>query len=321
MLGKAWPKVAIILLNLNGYEDTRDCLTSLQALRYSDFEVMVVDNGSSDDSAARLKREFPGITLLVSKENTGFTGGNNLAIEQALTNGATYVLLLNNDTRVDPQFVTELVQTGESDLSIGILGPKIFYASEPQRIWYAGGKVRFARGSCDQAGKDTFEEDGKFSRTEDTGFVTGCAMMVKAAVFRKTGLLDTRLFMYWEDNDFCVRARRDGFRCVFVPSARVWHKVSRTSAANSAFTLFLSTRNQLIWIARYVPFPLKPVALAYTLFRKLVKAVLFIFKSRASAAAIWAGIWAFLSGTYGPPRKLAITPAGGKMRAQVVVDE
>jgi len=309
MPGGSGPRVSIILLNLNGYADTRECLESLERVQYPNFDVIVVDNGSSDGSGARLETEFPAIHLLRSKENIGFTGGNNLGIERALQQGAAYVLLLNNDTLVDPDFLRELVRAGETNPGIGILGPKIFYASDPQRIWYAGGDVKYGRGSCDHVGKDELDGDGKFSSTEDTDFITGCAMMIKSSVLREIGLLDDRLFIYWEDNDFCMRARRAGHRCVFVPTALVWHKISQTCGLQSAFTLYLSTRNQLAWIAKHVPYPYKPVTLTYTLGRKLVRALLLAFNRRDLAAAVCAGIWDFFFCRYGPPRKAARVPA------------
>lgn len=297
------PKVAIILLNLNGHEDTRACLESLQEVSYPNCEVIVVDNGSSDDSAARIQVEFPGIQLLRSKENVGFAGGNNLGIGYALDHGAAYVLLLNNDTLVDPNFLSHLVQVAETDSRIGILGPKIFYASEPTLIWFAGGSVRYGRGSCDHIGKDQFDQDGQFSRTKDTGFISGCALMIRAGVLLKIGSLDGRLFIYWEDNDFCMRARKAGYRCVFVPAAHVWHKISRTCGLQSSFTLYLSTRNQLMWIAKHVPFPYKPFTLAFTLGRKFLKIVIYAFRKHDLAAAVWAGIRDFVLRVYGPPRK------------------
>jgi GT2 family glycosyltransferase len=297
------PKVSIILLNLNGYEDTQDCLKSLRQVQYPNFDVIVVDNGSDDDSFARLQTEFPDIRLLGSKVNLGFTGGNNLGIEDALCHEAAYVLLLNNDTVVEPNFLTHLVQVGERDPRIGILGPKIFYASEPQRIWFAGGYVRYGTGACGHLGQDQLDQDGKFSRIADTPFITGCALLVKSAVLQEVGLLDLRLFIYWEDADFCMRVRKAGYRCVFVPKARIWHKVSQTCGLESSFTLYLGTRNQLTWTAKHIPFPYKPGALSFVFVKKLLKMGLLVFKSWDSAAAVGAGIWAFLLGAYGPPRK------------------
>ncbi len=224
-----------------------------------------------------------------------------MGTEGALRQGADYVLLLNNDTLVDPSFLGELVQVGQTDPQIGILGPKILYASEPERIWYAGGRVKY--GACHHLGLDELDQDGKFSRVQDTGFISGCAFLVKAKVLREIGLLDPKLFVYHEDTDFCMRARNAGYRCVFVPTARVWHKVSRTCGHESAFTLYLSTRNQLAWVAKHVPFPYKPAALAFTFTKKLLKMTILASRSRTAASAVWAGMWAFLRGAYGPPRK------------------
>jgi GT2 family glycosyltransferase len=303
MLRQLSPKVSIVLLNLNGYRDTRDCLVSLQQVQYPNFDVIVVDNGSSDDSFSRLQKEFPEAKPVRSEENLGFSGGNNLGIESALDNGADYVLLLNNDTVVDPKFLSHLVQIGESDPRIGILCPKIFYYSEPKRIWYAGGYVKSGIGVCGHFGLDQIDKEGKFSRVEDTEFITGCAMMIKSSLFREIGLLDPKLFCYWEDTDFCMRVMNAGNRLVFVPMSLVWHKVSRTNGAESPFTLYLTTRNQLAWVAKYVPFPYKPVALAWTFAKKLLKSALLALKSSDSAVAVFAGIWAFLLHVYGPPRK------------------
>jgi GT2 family glycosyltransferase len=297
------PKVSVILLNFNGYQDTRECLDSLRHVQYRNLDVIVVDNGSSDASCTRIQKEFSEITLLVSRENLGFAGGNNLGIEEALRRGAAYVLLLNNDTIVDPHFLTHLVQIGENDSRVGILGPKIFYASEPQRIWFAGGQVKYWSGRCGHLGQDQLEQDDRFSHIEDTGYITGCALFVKSTVFREVGLLDPKLFIYWEDWDFCMRVRKAGYRCVFVPMARVWHKVSRTCGEQSSFTLYLGTRNQLICVAKHIPFPHKPAALAFTFMRKLVKMSLLVLHNRDAASAVWAGILAFALRVYGPPRK------------------
>jgi GT2 family glycosyltransferase len=307
-LNRAVPKVSVLLLNLNGYRDTRDCLESLRQVTYSNFDVRVVDNGSADDSAERLLQEFPDVTFLHSQQNLGFTGGNNLGIEEALRHGADYVLLLNNDTVVDPVFLSLLVEMAETDAKIGVVGPKIYYASDRKRIWYAGGLANYW--GCHHFGLDELEIDERFSRAGETGFISGCAMLVKSRVFAEVGLLDDKLFSYHEDTDFCMRARKAGYRCVFVPAGVVWHKISQTAGQESAFTFYLSTRNQLAWIANHVAFPYRPAVLAYTLTKKLAKMVLVGSRSWRSGAAVWAGLWAFLRGEYGPP------PEGCKPKSQ-----
>jgi hypothetical protein len=299
---KPEPKVSIILLNLNNYNDTRDCLASLQKVWYSNFDVVVVDNGSSDDSCLRLTRQFPSVHFVASKENLGFAGGNNLGIKSALQGGPDYVLLLNNDTIVDPSFLHNLVQVAETDPQIGILGAKIFYESEPQKIWYAGGRVKYLSGLCVHLGLDQLDQDGQFSEVADTEFISGCVMMVRSSMLSKVGLLDDRLFVYWEDADFCMRARKAGYRCVFVPMARVWHKISRTCGQQSPFTLHLTTRNHLIWVKKHIPYPYKPIVLPLAFTRKLIKAARLFFHDRGSAAAVWTGILDFVFEVYGPPQ-------------------
>ena len=300
MAARSQPKVFVVLLNVNSYADTSACLESLRKVEYSNFRVIVIDNGSTDDSFARLQSNFPEATVRQSKVNLGFTGGNNVGITAALKEAADYVLLLNNDTLVDPRFVSELVGVGESNPANGILGPKILYASEPQRIWYAGGRIRYA--NCLHVGVNELDGSGRYSLTQETDFISGCAMLVKAAVFRRVGLLDDKLFVYHEDTDFCMRARKAGYTCVFVPTSRIWHKISRTCGPQSPFTLYLLTRNQLRWVWNHVPFPYKVVALVFTVAKKLAKMAFLSTKDRNAAAAILAGMSAFFRNRSGPPR-------------------
>ena len=309
------PAVAIVLVNLNGYQDTRECLWSLQRLEYPNVEVIVVDNGSTDDSVLRLRQNFPWVYLIESPSNLGFSGGNNLGIEAALKKGAAYVFLLNNDTIADPNLVTRLVAVGESDATVGILGGKIFYAYDPDRIWYAGGEVISILGICRHLGLNRIDAPRRFTRVGKTQFVTGCAMMIKARVFHAIGMLDTDLFMYWEDADFCMRAQRAGFNCMFVPSAQLWHKISKTTGARSPLTTFLSTRNQLVWISRYLPYPGKATALGFTLLRKILQLPRLALGKDELARATWGGILAYFEGSFGPPKNWTVAARSAQMSA------
>jgi GT2 family glycosyltransferase len=313
------PKIAIVVLNRNGLQDTRECIHSLDRLDYPGFEVILVDNASTDGSVSSCREEFPGIRVVESNLNLGFAGGNNLGIQMALSGGASYVLLLNNDTIADPELLKELLKVGESDSDIGILGAKIFYASDPRRIWYAGGEVLQRLGICRHTGLKQLDGE-KFSQTSDTGFVTGCTMMIKASVFRKIGLLDPKLFMYWEDADFCMRARKAQFRCVFVPSAHVWHKVSQSAGVDSPFTIFLSIRNHLMWISRYVPPPYRWLALGIALVRRLMRWPMLAIRDRLSADAVCEGIAAFFRGKDGPPPGTKFAPPGLRSTHNLISD-
>jgi GT2 family glycosyltransferase len=241
--------VAIVVLNWNGGAMTIDCIKSLQGLTYHNYLTVIVDNGSTDGSAGTIQAAFPGIRLVENGKNLGFAGGNNPGIRCALDNGADYVLLLNNDTEVDPSFLDELVKVAESDPAIGIASPKIYYYSEPDRLWFAGGVIDYWKGDTRHVGEGEID-DGRYDSVSNTGFVSGCAMLVKRKVIEDIGLLYEPMFLYYEDSDFCARARRAGYRIVMAPKARIWHKVSSTTGKIKGLQWFYGTRNMLIFEKR-----------------------------------------------------------------------
>jgi GT2 family glycosyltransferase/glycosyltransferase involved in cell wall biosynthesis len=241
------PKVSIIILNWNGYEVTRGCLASLSKIDYPNYEIVLVDNGSTDGSPEKLAAEFPGVTTIRNKTNLGFTGGNNIGVQPALDNHAEYVLLLNNDTVVEPQFLSELIRVGESDDRIGILNPKIYYFDSPARIWYAGG--HFSKWRCFSSHVGVGKLDaGAYDCIREVTFITGCAFLIKTKVIQKIGLLDERFFFLWEDTDWSIRALQAGFRAIYVPSAIIWHKESFDTKRNvgKAFRDFYYARNRIL---------------------------------------------------------------------------
>ncbi len=243
------PKVTIILVNWNNRVDTLDCLRSLKSLTYPNFEVVIVDNGSTDDSARAIKEAYPDIAMMEMGENLGFTGGNNAGIRYALRNNSDYVLLLNNDTVVDPGFLDALVKVAESDSKIGVVGPKIYYLREPKKIWYLGGRIDYWRGETIAIGSNEVD-DGRYVVPEDTDLINGCALLAKREVFEKVGLLYEPMFCYLEENDFCARVKRHGYRLLYVPEAVIWHKVAASASAIKDFQLFYFTRNRIIFMKR-----------------------------------------------------------------------
>jgi hypothetical protein len=158
-------------------------------------------------------------------------------------------LLLNNDTEVDPRFLSELVRAAEADPKIGVAGSKIYYFSEPKRLWYAGGSVDLWKGDTHHIGENELDA-GLYDVAQDTGYVSGCAMLIRRKVLEEAGPLDERMFLYYEDSDYCLRARRHGYRVVYVPSSIVWHKVSSTTGKVKDLQLFYGTRNMLIFEKR-----------------------------------------------------------------------
>jgi GT2 family glycosyltransferase len=240
------PHVSIILLNWNQPEFTLACLESLDHVEYPSFDVIVVDNGSVDNSVPLIRQRFPGVTLLENPENLGFAGGNNVGIQHALERGADYLLLLNNDTEVAPNMLRALVDVGEAEPGVGALGPKIYYYDHSNVIWSAGGAIdRF--GEPSHLLENTVDE-GLPDRVQDVDYVTGCAFMVKRRVVEAVGALDPRFFIYFEETEWCARIRRAGFRITYVPQARMWHKISMEARTTSRRYLYLMTRNRLLYL-------------------------------------------------------------------------
>jgi len=246
------PKVAVIVLNYNGTADTLECLRSLTRCTYDNVLIIVVDNASADADALAyaVRNEFPKIHFLPRTENTGFSGGNNAGIRYALEHGSDYVVLLNNDTTVDPDFITRMIAAAHSDEHIGIVGAKIYFYTEPDRIWFNGadfswrdGGKHFQYGEQDAAPHE--------QTVIPTPFVTGCAMLITKTVIEKIGLLEKAFFMYYEDIDYCLRAQRAGFALRIAQGAHVWHKVSRSSAGMGAPRVqYYHVRNALLLTSR-----------------------------------------------------------------------
>ncbi|MCP2605454.1 glycosyltransferase family 2 protein [Candidatus Aminicenantes bacterium AC-335-O07] len=224
---KMTPKISIIILNWNNYEDTKECLESLGKITYPNYEVIVVDNGSTDGSYERLKEEFFHHIFIRNEENFGFAKGNNMGIKYALKKKVNYILLLNNDTVVDKNFLEPLVKEAEKNEKIGIVGGKIYYYNTPKRIWYAGGKISLIKGGCVHYGAGDIDR-GQYNEPKEVGFVSGCMMLVKTEVFEKVGLLDERYFLGTEDYDFCLKVRRKGYKLFYVPNSIIFHKRGRS---------------------------------------------------------------------------------------------
>jgi GT2 family glycosyltransferase len=193
--------------------------------------VLVVDNGSTDGSAEAVRREFPEVEVLETGANLLYAGGNNAGITRALANGARQIVLLNNDTVVDPDCIAALSAHLEADPRIGIVGPKILYADASDRIWYAGGELSFWRGELWHRGIREVDR-GQYDQPGDTGYVTGCCLMIRREALEQAGMLDERFRMYAEDADLCMRVRRAGFSIRYEPAARVWHKISVSSGGH-----------------------------------------------------------------------------------------
>lgn len=245
------PLVFIILVNWNGKDDTLECLASLHQQTYPNRRILVVDNGSTDGSVEAIRAQYPEVTILALSENRRFAGGNNIGIRRALEAGAEYVLLLNNDTTADRNMLRVLVGTMRSRPDAGMVAPKIYYYAAPRILWYAGGAMSFWTGTMRHVG--IREEDrGQYDGLRETGYASGCCLLVAREVIGRIGLLDEAYFIYAEDADWSLRARRAGYRILFEPGAKIWHKISVSAGGHlSPFKLRHKFMSNLRFFSRY----------------------------------------------------------------------
>lgn len=242
------PKVSIIVLNWNGRDDTLECLSSIRQIDYPNFNVVVVDNGSSDDSVSTIRKSFPEVVVLENGENLGFSRGNNVGIRYAMEHDADYLFLLNNDTVVDSGLIRYFLEASERIGQEAILGAQIYYYSEPYKIWYAGARWISELQQFYHTGQGHIDDGKEFTSLSETDYVCGCALLVSAPLLRQIGLLDEDFFLTFEETDLCYRARRAGHKSYIVPQAKVWHKVSTSfGGERSPMWSYFLMRNRLLW--------------------------------------------------------------------------
>lgn len=255
-------KVSIILVNYKNYNDTIKCLESLEKVNYPNMSIIVIDNNSEDDSLMILKkRENDKVKVLESGYNGGFAFGNNCGIRKALEDKSDYVLLLNNDTIVDCDFLAPLLRVAENDKSVGIVSSRIMFYPDIDRIWYAGGKVDWDNLRAIHFGlKEKISE--KYLQKSTVDFASGCCMLISRNAIQETGLLPEEYFMYYEDMDYCIMVADKGFKIEYVPESVIYHCVSSSSGGDgSPFTIEWQARARRIFWKKY--------AQGFTLIKKI----------------------------------------------------
>lgn len=241
----------IILLNYNGWKDTVECVKSLAVIKGTDTHIVVVDNCSTDDSVEKLKAELPDeVTLLQADENNGFSAGNNIGIRYALKNQADYVLLLNNDTVTDQDFLTPLVEFASRTPDCGCISSRIYYYYEKNKIWFDGGA--FHPYNC-RAEHYRFNEDGStVTGIHEATFISGCCMLIPATVIRKIGLMDERYFLYVEDTEYSLRIQKAGYKLYWDADHHFYHKVSASTGNKSKLSQYYEIRNRYLIAEQYL---------------------------------------------------------------------
>jgi len=283
------PKITVILVNYNSYSDTLECVHSLKQIDYCKFDIVIVDNGSGDKGLLEKDTYLnETTTILYSKNNGGFSYGNNVGIKYALDKGADYVLLLNNDTIVEPDFLTKLLDCAQKKGACGIVTGQSRYYSRPDEINFRGGKFNYKLGTPEYVDPHVEEEV-----REDITFATGCLLLIPKSTIIKVGFLDESFFMYGEDTDYCMRVLQAGLKIYYCDDAVIYHKISASSGECSDFKTYYILRNSLYIIKQYGNNQ------GYAFLRQVYLSAKFIFKGIYKWAPVRRAWTDFLKGKKG----------------------
>jgi GT2 family glycosyltransferase len=275
------PSVAIILVNWNGFDFTQACLNSLRKVDFPDFKVILVDNASQNKEGQDLKKSFPEIELIENAENLGFSGGNNVGIRCAMEQGFTHILLLNNDTTVEPDFLGEMILKFQQNPSLGVVQSLILFLNDPKKIWSAGGKWVPSIGLAISRGDREPLAGYRFKKTA-LDWATGCCMLISREAILKTGLLNEQYFAYFEDVEWSLRFKKAGFDIVLAEKAIIYHEAGASSkkthseGALSPRVFYFNVRNQFLLLRS----ERIPVGIVYHFFRFLAWVGYFIVRGR-----------------------------------------
>ncbi|MFY0687751.1 MAG: glycosyltransferase family 2 protein [Cyclobacteriaceae bacterium] len=236
---------------------TINCLDSLAKCTYPNLNIVIIDNGSNEGDVIEIKSSDNEFHLICLSSNRGFTGGNNVGIEYALKENFDYVMLLNNDTEVEPDFIDHLVDEISQDDSIGAIQPKINQLPERSRIWNGGGTLDKIWGRSRTIGFGK-TDSGQFDQLREVDWITGCCLMVKSSVIREVGILDDDFFAYHEDVDWSIRMRKKGFRLLYNGKSVIYHEAGVATRSEkpsgmrtSAFVYYLNFKNRLLVVKKH----------------------------------------------------------------------
>jgi len=301
------PRIGIVIVNLNSYDDTCACLRSLDLITYPNFKIIIVDNGSQDGSSNRLELDFPAATLIRLDSNFGSTGGRNVGIAHALQNESDYVLLLDDDSIVTPNFLEPLVRRIESQPNIAAVSGKIYFSAQNRNgqsdiLWYAGCK-RSWHTWYNHVGMDE-KDRGLYDLAIPVDTMAACLMLLNGRVLKKIGLLSEDYFVYWEEADWCARARKAGYLCYYEPQSIVYHNYkSGDPGKETPFYNYLQFRNALIFnnkhnsgSKRFQFWISLPILLGYR-----VALDIRAHNIMSARAVLW-GVWDFFKGFRGSER-------------------
>lgn len=278
-------KTAIILVNWNSFEYTHQCILSLNQLIQKDFDIIVVDNGSADESGKKLKATHPNIILIESDTNLGFTGGNNLGLTYSLQQAYTYSMLLNNDTEVAPDFLEILTGYMDEHPETGAIQPKIYYHHNRSILWDGGSYFNRILGIAYTSGHGKVPGK-KHEVIKEVDWITGCCLLTRNSILKETGFLAKNFFIYYEDVDLSFRIKKTGSKLIYHPGSVIYHiagvsnktKTKGKEGFVNPIVHYLNFRNRIWLLKQYTPLIYAPTVIVYNFFYTL--AVLFYFALR-----------------------------------------
>lgn len=298
-----YPVVSIVLLNWNDFYNTSECLQSLRECTYEPMHILVVDNGSFDDSVERICESFPEVELIRSPRNLGFTGGVNLAIKHLWNRDISYILLLNNDTLVEKDFLFPLVEAMESNPDVVGSCGTIYAYHERDLVWYAGGRMIPWRGLAVHEHKGEKIPQSALGSPRNVDFITGCMTLLRRGALKSDRVEDERLFAYYDDIELSARLLKDGHRLLYVPRSIIYHKV--VNEKESALKVYFSVRNRLLLIKTSFPGMMGLVAKCWFSLAMSVKMGVWAFTKRSLFRAALLGLQDYLASNYYEGRGLS----------------
>lgn len=295
-------KISVIVLHYQNVADTLECLESLKKQNYDNYEILLIDNGSGELGNIALP-----VKLIKNTENLGFAEGGNIGIRAALENGADAVLLFNNDAVADPGLLSAFARAAKEHPGAGAFGAKIYYYDEPTQIWHAGGNVsRTYR--CYHEGCLDCDLDKEWDVKREIAYACGCAIFVTKKAIEKVGLMENQFFLLWEEIDWCWRVRKAGLQCLYIPEAKVWHKISQSFEGGNRGPLwqYYYFRNRLLFLKRNYSWKLRARFYCTIFLRELTEMIGISLsfwgdsqQKQINKAAL-KGVWDFFMGQFGP---------------------
>lgn len=289
--------VAVLLVNYNGINDTIECINSLlKSQTAANIRIVIVDNASKNDEAGTLEKLYPDVHIIKSKENLGFGGGNNLGIKYLMDQDIDYILMLNNDTIVAEDMIDKLIS---ADNGRCVCLPKMYYYDYPETIWYGGGYINKATGNAKHFQMNCIDKNSKDETVMSCTFACFTCVLIRKDIIKDVGLFDEDYFIYCDDTDYSLRLLENSINILYIPSAHLWHKVSKSSGGlGSAASEYYITRNRFIYLKahkKYFAFS----AFTFSLISRYIRIAQYAVLGRKNWRSIYKGIKDYFKGVRG----------------------